>query len=57
MFKQKAIKIFYEGNSKRAVGQLLKINKYTVYNCISKFNEKIEKQKKKLQVTIKYQKK
>lgn len=45
-FKRKAIQIFYEGNSGRAVGRLLKINKYTVYNWINKLNEKIEKENK-----------
>ena len=31
-FKQKAIEIFYEGNSGRAVGRIIGINKSTVYN-------------------------
>lgn len=42
-FKEKAIKIFYEGNSGRAVGRIMGINKSTVYNWIKKMNEKIEK--------------
>ncbi len=33
-FKREAIKIFYEGNSGRAVGRLMGINKSTVYNRI-----------------------
>ncbi len=41
-FKQKAIKIFYEGNSGRAVGRILGINKSTVYNWIKKLDEKIQ---------------
>lgn len=45
-FKRKAIKIFYEGNSGRAVGRLMKINKSTVYNWIKALNKKIEKPKK-----------
>ena len=31
-FKRQAIQIFYEGNSEKAVGRLIKINKSTVYN-------------------------
>ena len=31
-FKRRAIQIFYEGNSGRAVGRLMKINKSTLYN-------------------------
>lgn len=42
-FKEKAIQIFYEGNSGRAVGRIMGINKSTVYNWIKKLNEKTEK--------------
>ncbi len=35
-FKQKAIAIFFEGNSGRAVGRMMGINKSTVYNWIKK---------------------
>ena len=41
-FKEKAIKIFYEGNSGRTVGRIMGINKSTVYNWIKKMNEKID---------------
>ena len=41
-FKQKAIATFYEGNSGRAVGRIMEINKSTVYNWIKKLDEKIE---------------
>ena len=41
-FKQKAIEIFYEGNSGRAVGRIIGINKSTVYNWIKKLDEKIQ---------------
>ena len=41
-FKQKAIEIFYEGNSGRAVGRIMGINKSTVYNWIKKLDEKIQ---------------
>ena len=41
-FKEKAIKTFYEGNSGRAVGRIMGINKSTVYNWIKKMNEKID---------------
>ena len=37
-FKQKAIAIFYEGNSGRIMG----INKSTVYNWIKKLDEKLQ---------------
>jgi len=33
-FKQKAIAIFFEGNSGRAVGRIMGINKSTVHNRI-----------------------
>ena len=41
-FKQKAITIFYEGNSGRAVGRIMGINKSTVYNWIKKLDEKLQ---------------
>ena len=41
-FKQKAIAIFYEGNSCRAVGRIMGINKSTVYNWIKKLDEKLQ---------------
>ena len=41
-FKQKAIAIFYEGNSGRAVGRIMGINKSTVYNWIKKLDEKLQ---------------
>ena len=41
-FKQKAVEIFYEGNSGRAVGRIMGINKSTVYNWIKKLDEKIQ---------------
>ena len=41
-FKQKAIEIFYGGNSGRAVGRIMGINKSTVYNWIKKLDEKIQ---------------
>ena len=44
-FKREAIKIFYEGNSGRAVGRLMGINKSTVYNRIKILNKKIVEQK------------
>lgn len=44
-FKRRAIQIFYEGNSGRAVGRLMKINKSTVYNWIKELNKEIEKSK------------
>ena len=44
-FKQKAIAIFYEGNSGRAVGRIMGINKSTVYNGIKELDEKIESSK------------
>ena len=40
--KQKAIAIFYEGNSGRAVGRIMGINKSTVYNWIKKLDEKLQ---------------
>ena len=40
-FKQKAIAIFYEGNSGRAVGRIMGINKSIVYNWIKKLDEKL----------------
>ena len=39
-FKNKAIQIFYEGNSGRAVGRLMGINKSTVYNWIKALDNK-----------------
>ena len=42
-FKREAIQILYEGNSGRAVGRIMGINKSTVYNWVKKLNEKIEK--------------
>ena len=42
-FKEKAIQILYEGNSGRAVGRIMGINKSTVYNWIKKLNEKTQK--------------
>ena len=44
-FKQKAIAIFYEGNSGRAVGRIMGINKSTVYNWIKELDEEIESSK------------
>lgn len=41
-FKQKAIEIFYEGNSGRAVGRIMGINKSTVYNWIKKLDKKLQ---------------
>ena len=41
-FKQKAIKMLYEGNSGRAVGRIMGINKSTVYNWVKKAEEKIK---------------
>ena len=41
-FKQKAIKMLYEGNRDRAVGRIMGINKSTVYNWVKKAEEKIE---------------
>lgn len=41
-FKMKAIQIFYEGNSTRAVGRIMKINKSTVYNWIKALNKKVK---------------
>ena len=41
-FKEKAIAIFYEGNSGRAVGRIMGINKSSVYNWIKKLNEKLQ---------------
>ena len=41
-FKNKAIAIFYEGNSGRAVGRIMGINKSTVYNWIKKLDEKLQ---------------
>ena len=34
--------MFYEGNSGRAVGRIMGINKSTVYNWIKKLDEKIQ---------------
>ncbi len=34
--------MFYEGNSTRAVGRIMEINKSTVYNWIKKLDEKIQ---------------
>ena len=42
-FKREAIQILYEGNSGRAVGRIMGINKSTIYNWVKKMNEKIEK--------------
>ena len=44
-FKREAIQIFYEGNSTRAVGRLMKLNKSAVYNWIKALNKEIEKPK------------
>ena len=41
-FKREAIQILYEGNSGRAVGRIMGINKSTVYNWVKKMNEKTE---------------
>ena len=41
-FKRQAIEIFYEGNSTRAVGRIMGINKSTVYNWIKKWDEKLQ---------------
>ncbi len=46
-FKREAIQIFYEGNSGRTVGRLMKINKSTVCNWIKALNKKIENPKPK----------
>lgn len=37
-FKREAIQIFYEENSGRAVGRLIEINEFTVYNRIRALN-------------------
>ena len=37
-FKREAIQISYKGNSGRAVGRIMGINKLTVYNWIKKMN-------------------
>ena len=37
--------MFYEGNSGRAVGRLMKINKSTVYNWIKSLDKKIKNSK------------
>ena len=39
-FKSKAIEIFYEGNSGRAVGRIMGINKSTVCNWIKELSKK-----------------
>ena len=41
--RKTAIQIFYEGNSGRAVGRIMGINKSTVYNWIKKLNKKTQK--------------
>ena len=41
-FKEKAIAIFYEGNSDRAIGRIMGINKSTVYNWIKKLDKKLQ---------------
>ena len=41
-FKRQAIQMFYEGNSTRAVGRIMGINKSTVYNWIKKLDEKLQ---------------
>ena len=41
-FKRQAIQMFYEGNSGRAVGRIMGINKSTVYNWIKKLDKKIQ---------------
>ena len=45
-FKQKAIKMLYEGNSERAVGRIMGINKSTFYNGVKKAEEKIKSSKR-----------
>ena len=42
-FKKESIQIFYKGNSGRAVGRIMEINKSTFYNWIKKLKEKIQK--------------
>ena len=44
-FKRQAIQMFYEGNSGRAVGRLMKINKSTVYNWTKSLDKKIKNSK------------
>ena len=34
--------MFYEGNSTRAIGRIMEINKSTVYNWIKKWDEKLQ---------------
>ena len=41
-FKQKAIKMLCEGNSGRAVGRIMGINKSRVYDWVKKAEEKIK---------------
>ena len=41
-FKRQAIQMFYEGNSTRAVGRIMGINKSTVYNWIKKLDGKLQ---------------
>lgn len=48
-FKRKAIQIFYEGNSGRAVGRIMKINKSTVYNWIKGLNKKVKESDPKIE--------
>ena len=45
-FKQKAIKMLYEGNSGRAVGRIMGINKSTAYSWVKKAEEKIKSSKR-----------
>ena len=47
-FKRQAIQIFYKGNSGRAVGRIIGINKSTVYNWI-----KNQMKKSKIQIAQK----
>ena len=51
-FKREAIQIFYEGNSGRTVGRLMKIHKSTIYSWIKALNKKIEHPKSKLENKI-----
>ena len=41
-FKRQAIQMFYKGNSTRAVGIIMGINKSTVCNWIKKLDEKLQ---------------
>lgn len=51
-FKRRAIQIFYEGNSGRSVGRLMKINKSTIYNWIKSLNKEMEKSKSEVEREI-----